>query len=393
MRVRILLLTLLLTPAITFAQHETEGDAPKKLTLKGYLKDMASFNFLGDSMMFQNLVHNRLNFAWYPNEHFTAYAEFRTRLLHGSFVRKIPNYGEFVDSNNDYFDLSANVIDEESVVLNTMVDRLYVQWIKNNWEVKLGRQRINWGVNVAWNPNDWFNAYSFFDFDYEERPGSDALRVSYYTGVASSVEVAAKVSDDIDHFVGAGMWKVNKWNYDIQFLAGMAQGDLAVGTGWAGNIGTAGFKGELSWFHKVVGTDVNFAYTDMFLGAISVDYSFPSSLYLNGSVMYNSNGGDNGALLSFSAVGVRPGTVRDLSTYTWSAFVQSTYQITPLLYAGLAVIHYPGTRDFFLNPLLTVSVKQNLDLDLVGQFFYGEDLSGDFGSIATMAHVRLKWSY
>ncbi len=367
-------------------------DAPARLTLKGYLKDMASFNFFSDSMLFQNLIHNRLNFAWYASESFTAHAEFRTRLIHGDMVRDIPGYDRLIDSNNDYFDLSASA-SNESVVFNAMIDRLYVQWAKNNWEVKLGRQRINWGMNLAWNPNDWFNAYSYFDFDYEERPGSDALRLSYYTGVASSVEVAAKMSDDIDHFVGAGMWKTNKWNYDIQLLAGLVQGDLAFGTGWAGNLGNASFKGELTWFHKVANTNVNFRYDDMFLGAISVDYSFPNTLYLNGSVMYNSVAQVSPGFFNASILATRPGTVRDISPYRWSAFVQSTYQISPLLHSGLAVIAYPGSPDFFLNPFVTLSVKQNLDLDIVGQLFFGEDFSGDYGSNASGINVRLKWSF
>jgi hypothetical protein len=373
-----------------YAQEEIEE--PKKFTTKGYLKDMASLTFLGDSSLFQNLVHNRLNFAWYPNKEFTFYLEIRSRLVTGDYVKKIPGYSTIIDSNNDYFDMSENLVDSRSAVLNVMADRAYIQWTKNNWEIKAGRQRINWGVNLAWNPNDLFNAYSYFDFDYEERPGSDALRIVHYTGVASSVEVAAKIADDPNHFVGAAMWKINQWNYDIQFLGGFAQGDLALGTGWAGNLGKAGFKGELTYFKNLVDTDVNFDYSKMFLGAVSIDYSFPNSLYLNGSIMYNSQGTTD-PFIGFAFLATRPGTVRSLSPYKWSSFIQSTYQINPLLYSGLALIGYPGSKDFFINPTLTISIKQNLDLDLVGQLFYGEDFYGDYGSIAKAVYLRLKWSF
>lgn len=375
---------------VAYAQEPEEK--PPRFTVKGYLKDMASLTYLSDSSFFQNLVHNRLNSAWYVSDELTLYTEVRTRLLSGDFVNKIPGYGVLIDSNNDYFDLSANLVDNRSVILNVMADRLYLQWTKKNWEVKLGRQRINWGVNLAWNPNDWFNAYSFFDFDYEERPGSDALRISHYTGVASSMEVAVKIADDVDNFVGAGMWKVNKWNYDIQFLGGLAQGDLALGTGWAGNLGKAGFKGELSYFHKVTETVVNSGYNNMFMGAVSVDYSFPNSLYLNGSVMFTSEV-SNSSILGSGFAGVRPGTVRDLSPYKWSSFLQGGYQISPLFASGLAIIGYPGDDAFFVNPSLTISLKQNLDLDLIGQFFYGETISGDFGSVLRAGYVRLKWSF
>lgn len=387
MRFRILLF-LFLPFRLLFAQEET----PKKLSFKGYLKEMPSVYHYGDSSLSQNLIHNRLNLAWYANKEITLVAEFRTRLYTGDFVKKVPNYGAFIDANNDYFDLSANLIHTENVVLNTMADRLYIQWVKNNWEIKAGRQRINWGKNLAWNPNDWFNAYSFFDFDYEERPGSDALRVVHYTGVLSSLEVAAKLAKDVDHFVGAGMWKINKRNYDFQFLGGVAQGDLAFGSGWAGNIRTASFKGELTYFHKITETQFNGGYQNMFLGAMSIDYSFAKVFYVNGSLMYNSQGSYQPDF-GFVVIGLRPVTVRNLSPYVWSSFVQATCQVSPLLNAGLSVIAYPGSSGFFVNPSMTISAMQNFDIDLIGQFFYGNDQIGNFGSLIKAGYVRLKWSF
>lgn len=391
MKKRVLILIGVIFSYASFAQESDE----RKVTFKGYLKNMGSFNYFNDELWVEDLTHNRLNFAWYPDEHFSVFVEFRNRLFLGDFVSDIPNYHKIIDSNNDYFDLSANLINSKSALLNVMADRVYVQWNKNDWELKLGRQRINWGVNLAWNPNDWFNAYSFFDFDYEERPGSDALRISKYTGVASSIEVAAKMAEDMDRFVGAAMWRINKWNYDMQFLAGLAQGDLALGTGWAGNLGKAGFKGEVSYFIPVTETAVNQTYDGLFLGAISVDYSFPNTLYLNGSVLYNSVAELNPSF-GFSFVGARPGnfTVRNISNYRWSSFVQSSYQFTPLFSGGLSVIVYPGSNAFFVNPALTVSLKQNFDLDVVGQLFFDEDpLNGDYGSVSQSGFVRLKWSF
>ncbi|HNP07388.1 MAG TPA: hypothetical protein PKN99_07160, partial [Cyclobacteriaceae bacterium] len=80
--------------------------------------------------------------------------------------------------------------------------------------------------------------------------------------------------------------------------------------------------------------------------------------------------------------------------YRWSSFVQSSYQFTPLFSGGLSVIVYPGSNAFFVNPALTVSLKQNFDLDVVGQLFFDEDpLNGDYGSVSQSGFVRLKWSF
>lgn len=381
----------ILCSIISLAQESDE----KKITFQGYLKNMVSFNYFNNDLWVEDLTHNRLNFAWYPNKNFSAFLEFRNRLIVGDFVRDIPNYDQIIDSNNDYFDLSANLVNNRSMLLNVMADRAFIQWNKNDWEIKLGRQRINWGVNLAWNPNDLFNAYSFFDFDYEERPGSDALRVSKYTGPASSIEVAAKIADDKDRFVGAAMWRINKWNYDMQFITGIAQGDLALGTGWAGNLGKAGFKGELTYLIPVTPTTVNESYDQLFLGALSVDYSFPNTLYLNGSILYNSMAEVN-PTVGFAFTRARPGnyTMRNISNYRWSSFVQSSYQFTPLFLGGLSVIAYPGSKAFFINPALTFSLRQNLDLDVVGQLFFDEDpISADYGPIYEAGFLRLKWSF
>jgi hypothetical protein len=424
--VRIIVLLILL-----FAFTSIKGQdsyEPSNWAFRGYLKNMSTFSWsplAGDTLWYDNLTHNRLNLAWYPNDNFSFYVEMRNQLFTGSNVKNFPpdnppfpSYGELIDGNNDFFDLSWNVIDNENVVLNMMFDRMFVRWVKNDWEIKLGRQRINWGVNLAWNPNDLFNAYSFFDFDYEERPGSDALRVTYYTGVASSIEVAAKIADSHDKFVAASMYKMNVKNYDLQFLGGVANGDVSLGTGWAGNLGLASIKGELTCFIPFTETAANTnylsnpltgvyildsngnrikvseRYSTMFLGAISIDYSFPNSLYLNGSVMYNSIG-DYKANLFSQSLGQQYSTftVRDLSPYPWSAFISSNYQFSPLLYGGVSVIFYPGTNNFFINPLLTYSIVQNLDIDLVGQLFFGTKPNESYDAISKALFARIKWSF
>ena len=76
----------------------------------------------------------------------------------------------------------------------TNFDRANVKWTLDKFELTVGRQRINWGQNLIWNPNDIFNAYNFFDFNYVERPGSDAVLMELFTGDFSSVQLAGKLS-------------------------------------------------------------------------------------------------------------------------------------------------------------------------------------------------------
>ena len=375
---------------------QTSNDSEKKLLLNGYIKDLVTFNFVEDNplsddkLFLDNLIHNRLNFKWYPNDNLTGFLEIRNRIFHGDLVKAIPNYSSFVDVNNDFFDLSVNVVDRDNLLIHSMIDRLYVQWNKNDWELRAGRQRINWGTNLVWNPNDLFNAFSFFDFDYEERPGADAIRLQKYTGFASSVELAVKIADDMEDFVAAGMWKVNSGGYDVQFIGGVANENVALGLGWAGNIRTSGFKGEATYFQPF---EVSLSDKRALLASLTWDYSFTNSLYIMWSGLYNSAGSNEpGQFQSMSFTSTRRLTTKNLTNYKFSTIVQATYPIHPLLNAGLAVMLFPGDQAMFIFPTLSWSIVQNLDLDIFAQLFW-DDPSGEIESTTRLFFTRLKWSF
>lgn len=377
----------------TFAiqAQEVEEDKPKNWTLSGYMKNLQTLIFFNnpaptdDLFLQDNLLHNRLNFEWFPNDNFTLHADLRSRIFFGDIVRSNPNYADLVnDANNDYFDLSVVLLDRNNFVIHSMLDRLYLEYVKNNWEIRLGRQRVNWGINTVWNPNDVFNAFAFTDFDYEERPGSDALRVKYYTGFASSIEIAVKAFDDFDEAVIAGLWKFNKQNYDFQILSGLVGRDIALGGGWAGNIKNASFKGEFTYFIPIEQQGQS-----AFAATLGYDYSFTSSLFLSFGYLYNSLGtstGSIGNLFSFEL------SARNLYPYKHALFTNLAYPISPLLSSGLAIIYSPvKAQALFLNPTLTYSITENWDLDFVGQLVFNDD--DGFVSPIQALFFRLKFSY
>ena len=370
--------------------HARSQDVEPKLLMSGYLKDMVITDFsLSDSVLWTNLIHNRLNFKWYPNDKFSAFVEFRTQWYTGDYVKIIPGFENQIGAAEDFFDLSWTVVSNEYNVLHAMVDRVYLEYQSNDWNARLGRQRINWGVSMIWNPNDLFNAYSYVDFDYEERPGSDALRIQKFTGFASSVEVAANLADNLGSWVGAAKWAINKGGYDFQVIGGFAKKDVAFGGAWAGNIKRGGLKGEFTYFIPVAGNTKNNA----FLGTFSYDYSFKNNLYFNVSYLYNSDGAldlGSGGFIDFYFGEL---TARDLSPYMHSAFLLSTYPIHPLITGALAIMSFPGNKSLFINPTVTISLLSNLDLSITGQIFYGENIAGDFKSLSRVLYTRLKWSF
>ena len=59
----------------------------KKAFVNGYIKEMISFNDLRDSTLVDNLIHNRLNFRWYPSDELRVYGALRSRLFIGETTK------------------------------------------------------------------------------------------------------------------------------------------------------------------------------------------------------------------------------------------------------------------------------------------------------------------
>ena len=176
-------------------------------------------------------------------------------------------------------------VDRRSLLIHSQVDRLFFSAAFKQTELRLGRQRINWGIANVWNPNDLFNAFNFLDYNYEERPGSDAVRVMHNLSNTAVMEAAVSPSKTKKNTVAAALYKWNRWKYDFQVLLGYFKNSLASGGGWAGSIGDAGFKGEITWFHDL---EDSVREKDSFSGTLMTDYSFKNSWYGSAGVLYES---------------------------------------------------------------------------------------------------------
>ena len=299
-------------------------------------------------------------------------------------------------NDDGYIDITNNLISGESYILNAMIDRLWLDYTSGEIQVKLGRQRINWGQTFVWNPNDIFNAYSFFDIDYPERPGSDALRIQYYTGMTSSIEGAIKV-DSAESITAAALWRFSKWDYDIQLLGGIYnENDYVVGAGWSGYIKGASFRGEISYFHPKNNYEDT---TGLFSVALSSDYTFSNSLNIQIEALYNELP-NKGGISSFSDFYNLSLSAKQLSFTEFNYFGQASYPITPLLTGGIAGIYYPEFKGFYLGPNLEYSLKENLYLSTYLQTFSGKfeipDITGQIHKKRisyNLLFIKLKWNF
>jgi hypothetical protein len=366
-------------------------DGPKKLQFSGFLQSLNSV-YVEDvkaQWLTMGTVQNRLNLKWFPHQNWTLSASARNLFSYGQMIYSYyPFYSDLLVNDEGLVNMTWPIAKDSSYLLYTNIDRANIQFVKNNLDVKIGRQRINWGINMVWNPNDIFNTFNFYDFDYIERPGCDAVRLQYYTGIVSSVEFAFKIDKD-EEITSAAMYRFNKWNYDFQLMGGVYRDDIVAGLGWSGYIKNAGFTGEGSYFidRKNISDT-----TGIFVFSAGANYTFRNSIFLHGSLLYNSNGTTGPAGWGSALFVVQDVTPKTFSLAKYSILGQISYPFTPLINGDITSIYNPNDKSVFIGPNLDFSISDNITLLLLSQIFLGNP-GTEFGYNSALFFLRLKWSF
>jgi hypothetical protein len=377
-------LLVLFTCTVAIAAAQDSIASPKKLAIAGYVKNIESLSFDKhfDELVSGNLIHNRINIKWKPGAGLQAVAEFRNRLFWGEQVRITPGFFTLLKNPSERMDLQKTWINKKALVFHTNTERLYLDYRQQRWNLRAGRQRINWSITTSWNPNDIFNTYNFLDFDYEERPGVDGVKLQYMFDGNSNMEIAYATT--LHGSVGAIKYAFNKWKYDFQFLSGWYNKQTTIGIGWAGSIKEAGFKGEAQYFFGNHDTQGH-----LNLAAES-DYVFSKGWYLNAGFLFNSKGMNN-SIKDWSQVDLRL-SPSNLMPTKWTLRTTASKEFTPLLSATLSVLYGPDVNLLVVLPSMTYNMLPNLDLDLVWQSFFSE-LNRKFSAVDHRAFLRLKFSF
>ena len=356
--------------------------------LSGYVSGTPSLIFQqpAGEAWWQWQVHNRLNVGRQLAEHWRIDVGARNRLAWGSEALVQPASAGF---DAGWADLSWSWATGKRALANTSIDRLSVAFERGRWQLKLGRQRINWGQTLVWSPNDIFNTYSFFDFDYPERSGCDALRATCYHSETASSELAASV--DRHGKVTAALLHHWSWSsIDCQLLAGeLAQADAALGGACTGDVGGLCWRGELTVFCPVK----NFSGAATAVAAsLGADYTCGNSLTLQAEALYNSagNAASGGGLLGLYAA---PLSAKHLSIGNRSLFAQASYAVTPRLSAALSGMCFADAEVYYAGTTVDCSVAENLDLSLIAQYFSAAGNATLTNMQAVLGFLRLKYSF
>jgi hypothetical protein len=374
-------------PLSVFSQHDTLTE-PHSIpsSVSGYLKDlrMVVLDGKGNSQLI-SFLHNRFKFSHQITPNLSIKGEFRNRIFYGpGFEYQL--LANQLNADDGLFDLSFIPIKDKSILMSTQIDRLSGNWNKNNLDITAGRQRINWGINLVWNPNDLFNTLNFTDFDYEERPGSDALRFQYFKGM-KGLDLALSFERNMDSSVFGALYKTNYKGYDLQALASYFRGEAALGGGWAGSLKNMGFKGEFTWFS---GTDST---PSLLLVSPSLDYTFGNGIFTAVSFLYRSSSSSaTGSPLMNTGPAAGNLDVKSLMPNQYSAFVLASGAFSPILTGSIASIYAIDLNAAFIMPSITWSFKENMEFLILGQSYFSwsnHKIESPFHAI----FVRYKWNF
>ncbi len=378
--------------------------AQKKLEIDGRLQgmpvymannksDLSLIGIESDQILTYTELNNRINLRWYPNNTLSFESGIRNNYTFGNMmyqVNKAANnlYNELLTIETGYLDLTKAWYEDANGVFYTNVDRLFTNVELGQFNVRVGRQRINWGIGMVWQPNDIFNSFNYLNFNYPERPGSDAIRVQYYTGYTSGFDVAYKI-DNQERSTYALKYGFNQWNYDWQVMGGvMNQEYYAAGLGWSGDIKGAGFNGEATYY-KPMTSDTSLKET--VLATISFNYTFANSLYLNFSALYNSQGTTGKAGRGFFSL-VDNITALDYTLSKGQLFGQVSYPLTPLITADISSIINPYDGSFYLGPAVNFSLSDDVSFYLIAQTFFG-GRGTEYGDFGQMFFGQITWNF
>ncbi len=347
--------------------------------IRGYVRAMPGLTIDKDfeDPGLYSIIHNRLNVRMDIAPGLNLRLEGRNRLMYNDMLKDLtpaffdlqPGVDGIKDlyAQDDYLlDISWLWLSDNGWIGHSEIDRLFLDWSLEAWRIRVGRQRINWGINLVSNPNDLFNTYSFFDFDYPERPGADAVRVQHYLSGLSSVEIAVSPPRNGKESIAAAKYVFNRRGYDIQVVGGYFRNRAAIGGGWAGHIKGAGFKGEATWFYDL---DESEGVTrGNLVAAAGVDYMFPKGTFLVMELLYN---GGYGRIQQEAFLITDPLRPDNIMFSEYAITLSADRAFSPVFSTGIAAMAMADIEAAFLMPNIQYSLLTNLDLEIIAQIFAG----------------------
>lgn len=337
-----------------------------------------------------HLVHQRFNFEYRFEHNIRINVGMRNRAFFGDSV-EFAQYEDIVSLDNGYWDFNHTISSDSDHILNTQLDRLYLESNQADWTFKVGRFRVNWAMNTIWNPNDIFNAYSIYDVDYEERSGSDALSIEKQLGFADGVELVYSPNEESDLDRYSIRYYANYKGWDYQLIGGRSGFDNVLGAGFVTDWYDASIRGELTWFDPYTRYNESVETHRTLVSSFEVDYHLggKSNWVARASWLYIQDPIEQAREVLYLKL---PVDAKTLSFTENTGYADISFDLTPLSRFTLAASYYQDDS-YFIGLSNHYSLDNDWQLLMFVQRFDGSSRSVLGASATTLVYGSIKWSF
>lgn len=262
--------------------------------------------------------------------------------------------------------------DDDSLVLEQNLDRLYFLWLNDQGDLSVGRQAISFGLSQQFSPVDVVLPANIGAAERSYRPGVDAVRWLQPLGQLGELDIGWVFGEDQLAFVRT----YNQVSaLTLEFTALTVNGDYHLfGFGSQGTAGTWGWWQEIAW----LGSDENQG-ARFTLGA---DQQVLNDVYIALEYHFNGLGERQASLETWQSGFYRKGMVIPAGRHYASLIASKP--INPLLYAQGALLTNLGDGGLLLNAMLDYSLTDNSRLDISASLPIAESATMEGSDMTTL---------
>jgi hypothetical protein len=301
------------------------------------------------------------------------------------------------------FEGKWRVEDGEHLTSEVFFDRFNLKAELGWGDVTAGRQAITFGKAYFWNPLDVFFPFDASQFDREYKPGFDALRLDLPFGLLSGANLVVspgprlgtrqvdQVSNDpwdVNWFGSAilGRLFANHRGWDVAVQGGKVFGGWQVGAATVGDLGPLQVRGELAWFWALESDPLppplsGDLMEDNLVVVVGAGHRFDNSLTLDLEYLYNGAGDPDH--LTAALIRTQFGASLQMGTHLLGLLLR--YEFLPILVGQVATISSLSDGSIQLQPILTASLSDEMELLAGLGIHIGEGLQRGAGSCRRFA--------
>lgn len=369
---------------LAFSAAAQEAPPQGGVKFSGYYKSLLQDSETivpGGQRYVLDLKRLRLQLQGNVSEHVAVDLQYDNELLLGSYLHTAQFATQQSLSPDQFLNLDGNTLRGGSYYGQQRLYRGNVTLSYDETDVRIGRQRIAWGTGRFWSPLDLLNPLNPIAIEREERVGVDAVLAERKLGPVSRLSAVYAPGHGGADSSAALNWHANAHGVDYSVVGGRFGNEQVAGFDIAGQIGTAGVRGEFTQVHAKTGQSYQRA-------LLALDYAFANTLTLSGELYYNGAGTSNPAAYDFTSL--LSGRARSLARHYAGGYV--SYEFTPLLKGQGYLVVNLDDHSRFLSPVLTYSIKTNLDWAIGAQFFMGSSGS-EFGHFHHIYFTQIQWFF